>query len=61
VVGPDGSVDHGPGGRDEELTIATLDIGAIRRERIANPLLRDERHNLTDAEHERIRNRRSGD
>jgi predicted amidohydrolase len=61
VVGPDGTIIAGPLGRDEGILSATLDIGALRRERIANPLLRDERHNLNDAENDRIRNRRPGD
>ena len=61
VVAPDGSVVSGPAGREEELIFSDLDIRAIRRERVANPLLRDERHNLNDAENERIRSRRPRD
>ena len=55
VVGPDGALLTDPAGRDEELILHRLDLAAIRRTRIANPLLRDERHDVHDAETEHLR------
>jgi predicted amidohydrolase len=57
VVGPDGVVLCEAEGRSEQLLLAKLDLGAVRRARIANPLLRDERHDVNDAENRRIRRR----
>ena len=61
IVAPDGTVVAGPAGRDEEIITARLDHAAIRRARIANPLLRDERHDVNDAETDRLRRRRARD
>lgn len=46
---------------EEELLLADLDDGTLRRARIANPLLRDERLDLTLDEVSRIRHRRRAD
>ena len=61
VVGPDGAVLGEPAGSDEAIVYHRLEKSAIRRARIAYPLLRDERHDVNDAETERIRHRRAGD
>ena len=61
IVGPDGAVLGEPAGSDEVIVYQRLEKSAIRRARIAYPLLRDERHDVNDAEAERIRNRRAGD
>ena len=58
VVGPDGSPLHDPASRTENLLFERLDFAALRRARIINPVLRDERHDVNDAESDRIR--RSG-
>ena len=54
VVDPDGKVcvEAGDG---EELLWHRLDLAAIRRVRLAYPLLRDERHDVVDAETDRLR------
>jgi predicted amidohydrolase len=57
VVGPDGTVLVEAPDRSAQLVMAKLDLGAIRRARIANPLMRDERHDVNDAENKRIRRR----
>ena len=55
VVGPDGSLlAEAPVG-EEALLWHRLDTGAIRRARIATPLLRDERHDINDRENDRLR------
>ena len=61
VVGPDGRLLADPAGRSESLAYHRLDLATIRRLRIANPLLRDERHDVNDAETDRLRNRRTFD
>ena len=61
VVGPDGRLLDDPAGGDERVVTHRIDLAAVRRARIANPLLRDERHDINDAETERLRNRRSLD
>ena len=61
AVGPDGRLLDDPAGRDECLVLHRIDLAAIRRARIANPLLRDERHDINDAEAERLRARRARD
>lgn len=61
VVGPDGRLLADPAGRSPCLTLHRLDLAAIRRARIANPLLRDERHDITDTETDRLRHRRALD
>ena len=61
VVGPDGLLLSEPAGSDECLVLHRIDLAAVRRARIANPLLRDERHDINDSEAQRIRERRSRD
>ena len=61
VVGPDGALVGEPAGTEETVVYHTLDKGALRRARIAYPLLRDERHDVNDSEIERIRHRRARD
>jgi predicted amidohydrolase len=57
VVDPDGRVCVEGGDREERLW-HRIDLAALRRLRLAYPLLRDERHDLTDAETDRLRHRR---
>jgi NAD+ synthase (glutamine-hydrolysing) len=57
VVDPEGRVDGAPAGREEAMSVHWLDRAALRRARIANPMLRDERHDVVDAEAERLRRR----
>jgi predicted amidohydrolase len=54
VVGPNGDVLAQADDADESLVTATLDLAEIRRERLANPLLRDERLELTINELRRV-------
>ena len=61
AVGPDGRLLEAPAGRDECLALHRIDLAAVRRARIANPLLRDERHDLNDSETDRLRHRRALD
>lgn len=61
VVGPDGSPLTEPAGADEGIVYHRLERSALRRARIATPLLRDERHDVNDAENERIRRERPRD
>ncbi len=60
-VGPDGRLLEDPAGSDECLVLHRLDLAAVRRARITNPLLRDERHDINDAETDRLRHRRALD
>ncbi len=60
VVDPEGHVDGEPAGREAALPLHRLELGALRRARIANPLLRDERHDVVDAESRRLRHRERG-
>jgi predicted amidohydrolase len=46
---------------EEELLLSTLDPGSLRRARVANPLLRDERLDLTARELTRILQSRATD
>jgi predicted amidohydrolase len=60
VIAPNGDIVAQEEDADEALVVATLDLADVRRERVANPLLRDERVELTINElrrawHERIR------
>jgi len=60
VIGPNGDIIAKYEDADEALVVATLDLGDLRRERLASPLLRDERVELTINElrrawHERTR------
>lgn len=57
VVGPDGCLDGEPAGMAETLVLHRLDLAALRRARIMNPLLRDERHDVHDNETDRLRRR----
>jgi len=61
VVGPDGAVTGDVPGTDEALLFHTLERGALRRTRVAYPLLRDERNDVNDAETDRLRRRDAGD
>jgi predicted amidohydrolase len=54
VIGPNGDVIAQQEDADEALVLATLDLGEVRRERLANPLLRDERLQLTIQELRRV-------
>ncbi|HEY0493016.1 MAG TPA: nitrilase-related carbon-nitrogen hydrolase [Candidatus Dormibacteraeota bacterium] len=47
AIGPNGDIIAQQEGSDEALVVAELDLGDIRRERLANPLLRDEHLELT--------------
>jgi predicted amidohydrolase len=61
AVGPDGRLLDDPAGSDECLVLHRIDLAAVRRARIAYPLLRDERHDINDAETDRLRQRRALD
>jgi predicted amidohydrolase len=54
VFGPDGKLVAQAPYFEESLLIATLDLGALRRERIKSPLLRDERPDLLYKELRRV-------
>jgi len=54
VIGPTGDTVEKAAYLEEALVVATLEPGALRRARIANPLLRDERLELTQREIARI-------
>jgi predicted amidohydrolase len=60
AIGPNGDIIAQQEDADEALVVANLDLGEVRRERLANPLLRDEHLELTINElrqvwHERTR------
>ena len=60
AIGPNGDILAQQEGADETLVVANLDLGDVRRERLANPMLRDEHLELTINElrqvwHERTR------
>lgn len=61
VVGPDGALLGEPAGTGETIMYQRLTKAGLRRARIAYPLLRDERHDVNDAEIDRIRGRRPRD
>lgn len=61
VVGPDGALLAEPAGAEETILYHRLEKSALRRARIATPVLRDERHDVNDAENERIRRQQSRD
>jgi predicted amidohydrolase len=61
AVGPDGRLLEDPAGSDECLVLHRINLAAVRRARIANPLLRDERHDINDAQTDRLRQRRALD
>jgi predicted amidohydrolase len=55
VVGPDGRLLGDAAGAEECLQLHRINFAAVRRARIANPMLRDERYDVNDAETERLR------
>jgi len=54
VIGPNGDIIAQQQDADEALVLASLDLAQVRRERLANPLLRDERLELTISELRRV-------
>ena len=54
VIGPNGDIVAQEEDADEALVVATLDLGDVRRNRLANPLLRDEKLELTINELRRV-------
>lgn len=61
VVGPGGDTIAAAPLHDEALLFAELDLAALRRERIALPLLRDERPDMVLRQLERIMRERAGE
>jgi NAD+ synthase (glutamine-hydrolysing) len=61
VVGPSGSTVFGAPLHDEGLYIVDLDLAELRRERVAMPLLRDERPEVVLRQLERIVRERAGE
>jgi predicted amidohydrolase len=61
VVAPDGSTIFSAPLHEEGLFIAELDLAAVRRERIALPLLRDERPEVVLRQLDAIVRRRAGE
>jgi predicted amidohydrolase len=61
VVGPDGTIVGSVPGADETVVYHTLERSALRRARVAYPLLRDERNDVNDSETDRLRRRRARD
>jgi len=59
VIGPNGDVIAQHEDADEALVVATIDLADVRRERLANPLLRDERLELTINELRRVLHERT--
>jgi predicted amidohydrolase len=60
IVGPDGRVLAEAPMLDESLTVGTIDLAELRRQRLITPLSRDERLLLTIEELNRIKRRRYG-
>ena len=60
VVGPSGQALHKAAYLQEELSDLELEPGSLRRARVVNPLLRDERLELTLRELARIQEKRGG-
>lgn len=58
IVGPDGRTLAQAPMLDEALTVGTIDLGELRRQRLITPLARDERLLLTIEELNRIKRRR---
>jgi predicted amidohydrolase len=54
VIGPNGDIIAQQEDADEALVLASLDLAQVRRERLTNPLLRDERLELTINELRRV-------
>ena len=50
VIGPDGDSLAPPASDSPSLSIFKIDPFALRKERIQNPLLRDERYDIQDAD-----------
>ena len=48
-------------GTEDTVLFHTLERSAVRRARVAYPLLRDERNDVNDAETDRLRRRRARD
>ncbi len=61
VYGPDGATVFAAPLHDEGLFVAELDLGALRRARVAVPLLRDERPEVVLRQLERIVRERAGE
>jgi predicted amidohydrolase len=61
VVGPLGTVIGAVPGAGEAVLFHTLERSALRRARVAYPLLRDERNDVNDAETDRLRRRHARD
>jgi predicted amidohydrolase len=59
VIGPNGDIIAQHQDADEALVLAALDLADVRRERLANPLLRDERLELTINELRRVSHERT--
>jgi len=59
VVDPVGSVVAELHGAQESVLFHKLERSAVRRARVAYPLLRDERNDVNDAETDRLRRRRA--
>jgi len=59
VIGPNGDIIAQQQDADEALVLASLDLAQVRRERLANPLLRDERLELTINELRRVSHERT--
>jgi predicted amidohydrolase len=58
IVGPDGRVLAEAPMLDEALTVGTIDLAELRRQRLITPLARDERLLVTIEELNRIKRRR---
>jgi len=54
VIAPNGDIVAQEEDADEALVVATVDLGDVRRNRLANPLLRDEKLELTINELRRV-------
>lgn len=61
VVAPSGEMLTRAKGDEEDLLTVDLDPGAVRRERLNNPLLRDERVEMTLDELQRLIDERTRD
>jgi predicted amidohydrolase len=61
VVDPDGAIVGSVPDADEAVIFHTLERSALRRARVAYPLLRDERNDVNDAETDRLRRRHARD
>ena len=57
VIDPAGAVSASLDGAHDAVLMHTLDRSAVRRARVAYPLLRDERNDVNDTETDRLRRR----